>query len=100
MAELLIKDLSEDTLRRLEERAKEHGRTIEAEAAAVLADVAVPPPTEPPPITMEQWIEGIQKMEWLADLDVREMHDGSDAGRATYISPEGIERLGELLRRD
>lgn len=42
MAELLIPDVEETVLRRLQERASIHGRTPEAEAGAILQEVLEP----------------------------------------------------------
>jgi plasmid stability protein len=38
MAELILTDLHDDVLRRLEKRATRHGRTLADEAKAILAD--------------------------------------------------------------
>ncbi|HEY5336684.1 MAG TPA: Arc family DNA-binding protein [Rhizomicrobium sp.] len=39
MAQLLVRDLSEETVAALKKRAKEHGRSAEAEHRAILEDV-------------------------------------------------------------
>ena len=42
MAELLIRDLEDETLRRLEERARQAGRSLQAEAQLILEQAAMP----------------------------------------------------------
>lgn len=46
MADIVIRDLNPDTLERLEDRAKSHGRSLEKEAKAIL-ESAVPSPAAP-----------------------------------------------------
>ena len=46
MAQLLVRDLSEETLDRLKRRAKEHGRSLQGEAKVILEAAA--------PFTLEE----------------------------------------------
>lgn len=41
MADLLVREVGEETVRRLEERARAHGRSVEAESRAILEGAAV-----------------------------------------------------------
>lgn len=87
MAELLIKDLSEDLLRRLEERAKAHGRTVEAEAVAVLEErVRLPERAAEPTITTAEWAERIASTS-IGELDPDELRDHDDLGREFDFDP-------------
>ena len=45
MSHLLIPDLDDATLARLRERADRHGRTVETEAKAILANAVPPTPS-------------------------------------------------------
>lgn len=47
MAQLLISDIDDDVVERLERRAKRHGRNIEAEARAILEEAAQEEPLQP-----------------------------------------------------
>ena len=49
MSHLLIPDVDENVLARLRERAARHGRTVETEAKAILAEVL------PPVVPLDQW---------------------------------------------
>jgi plasmid stability protein len=40
MAQLLVRDLTEETLERLKRRAREHGRSLQAEAKTILEAAA------------------------------------------------------------
>ena len=40
MAQLLVRNVSDDVKERLRQRAKRHGRSLEAEARAILSDAA------------------------------------------------------------
>lgn len=42
MGNLLVRNLSDDTIRRLKERAARHGRSVEAEHRAVLEEAMTP----------------------------------------------------------
>jgi plasmid stability protein len=67
MAQLLVRGLSEETVRLLRERAKGHRRSVEAEHRAILEE-AVAAPT----ITTEEWAERLSGTV-LAELDAREL---------------------------
>lgn len=41
MAQLLVRDLTEETLDRLKHRAREHGRSLQAEAKTILEEAAL-----------------------------------------------------------
>lgn len=53
MASLTIPDVDDDVLARLTELARAHGRTVEAEARAILADAIEHADA---PATAEQWL--------------------------------------------
>jgi antitoxin FitA len=40
MAQVLVRDLDESTVERLKERARQHGRSLQAEAKAILQEAA------------------------------------------------------------
>lgn len=63
MAQLLVRDLSEETVRLLRERAKAHGRSVEAEHRAILKE-ALGEPT----MTTAAWAKRLQGT-FLAELD-------------------------------
>ena len=67
MAQLLVRGLSEETVRLLRERAKAHGRSVEAEHRAILEEAVVTPA-----ITGEEWAERLRGT-FLAELDAREL---------------------------
>jgi plasmid stability protein len=69
MAQLLVRGLSEDLVRRLRERAKAHGRSVEAEHRAIL-EAAVGNPT----MTTEEWAARLRGT-FLAELDAKELRD-------------------------
>ena len=48
MSQLVIPDVDDATLARLRERAARHGRTIETEVKAILAEVLPPAPAADP----------------------------------------------------
>ena len=60
MAQLFVREVSEDTVRRLKERAKAHGRSVEAEHRVIL-EAAVKPP-----LTTPEWLAGLQELSGLA----------------------------------
>ena len=67
MAQLLVRGLSEETVRRLRERAKAHGRSVEAEHRAILEQAVTKPA-----ITGEEWAERLSGT-FLAELDAKEL---------------------------
>lgn len=97
MAELLLQDISEGMVQRLRERARLHGRTLEAEHRAILEQV-VGPDRAGPPMTIQEFAEALRGLNWPEELDMDELRSDRDSGRATYLSPEGLDRLGRLLR--
>ena len=101
MAELLLKDVSEETVRRLERRAEAHGRSVEAEHKAIVEEALGGGQAPAEPMTMAEWIDAWQNSP-LAEVDDeiwQSIRDREDTGRAAYVSPEGLERLVEVLRR-
>ena len=46
MAQVLVRQLSEETVARLKERAKRHGRSLEHELREILAEAAIEPRDE------------------------------------------------------
>lgn len=84
MAELLLRDVSEETVRRLERRAQAHGRSAEAEGRAIIDQVLGEdqPPGEP--MTMAEWIDALQKgpLAEVGDEIWREILERKDTGRS------------------
>lgn len=74
MAELLLKDVSEETVRRLERRAAAHGRSVEAEGRAILDKVAGEP------LTTEEVAELLADS-FIGELNADELRDRTDPGR-------------------
>ena len=100
MAELLLRDVSEETVRRLERRAEAHGRSVEAEHMAIVEEAVQ---AETPPggefRTTQGTISGLEGATWLADLDPDELRDRHDMGREAYLSLEELENVAEAFRR-
>ena len=67
MAQLLVRGLSEETVRLLRERAQAHGRSVEAEHRAILEQAVASPP-----ITTEDWARRLQGT-FLAELNAAEL---------------------------
>jgi plasmid stability protein len=67
MAQLLVRGLSDATVRLLRERAKAHGRSLQAEHRAILEE-AVAAPT----VTTEEWAARLSGTV-LAELDAEEL---------------------------
>ena len=74
MAQLLVREVSEDIVRRLKERAKTHGRSVEAEHRMIL-EAAVRPP-----LTTSEWA-GTHREHGIGELDPDELRDRQDTGR-------------------
>lgn len=101
MAELLLKDVSEETVRRLERRAEAHGRSVEAEHKAIVEEALGGEQTPGEPVTMAEWIDAWQNgpLAEVGDEIWQSVLDRDDPGRAAYVSSESFERLVEALRR-
>jgi plasmid stability protein len=82
MARLRVRGLSEETVRRLRERAKAHGRSVEAEHRAILKEALGGQPT----ITTAEWIERLQGT-FLAELDPAELRD-NEPPREFHFDPQ------------
>ena len=60
MAVLNIRNLPSETHARLRVRAAERGRSMEAEARAILEEAVAREPTEtPPPAAMQEWFSAL-----------------------------------------
>ena len=71
MAQLLVRNVSEETVRLLRERAKARGRSVEAEHRAILEEAV----GAASPLTMEAWAKRLQGTV-LTELDAAELrHD-------------------------
>ena len=66
MAQLLVRGISDETVRALKERAREHGRSAEAEHRAIL-EAAVAQP-----LTTAEWAKRLRGS-FLADLDADDL---------------------------
>lgn len=75
MAQLLVRGLSEDTVRLLRERAKAHGRSVEAEHRVIIEEALADPSA-----TTAEWA-GRLRGTFLAELDAAELR-GDEAPRA------------------
>jgi antitoxin FitA len=74
MAQLLVRGLREDVVRRLKDRAEAHGRSVEAEHRAILEEAVKPP------LTTAEWAELIAGT-GIGELDPHELRDHGDTGR-------------------
>ena len=74
MAELLLRDVSEETVRRLERRAVAHGRSLEAEHRAIVDKAAREP------LTTEE-VADLLAGSFVGELDPDELRDRTDPGR-------------------
>ncbi|MFO1048219.1 MAG: hypothetical protein U1E52_10025 [Geminicoccaceae bacterium] len=74
MAQLLVRGLSEETIRLLRERAKAHGRSVEAEHRSILEDAVGESGTS------SDLAAALQSLSWLAELDAAELR-GDDPPR-------------------
>ena len=82
MAQLLVRGLSDETVRQLKQRAKARGRSVEAEHRAILEEATKPA------MTTAEWIAGLQEMTWLAELDPDSLRDRNYLGREFDFDPE------------
>jgi antitoxin FitA len=76
MAQLLVRGLTDDTVRRLRERAQARGRSAEAEHRAILEAALAPR-------TTQDWVEALQNGP-LAEVDDeiwRDILDRRDTGK-------------------
>jgi plasmid stability protein len=69
MATLLVRNLDDDLVRRLKERARTHGRSVEAEHRAILQEALAPTSST------QDLIDALQKCRWIGELDADELRD-------------------------
>lgn len=69
MATLLVRNLDPDLVRRLKERARAHGRSVEAEHRAILAEALAPA------ATTRDLIAALERCAWIGELDVDALRD-------------------------
>ncbi len=74
MASLLVRNVDDEVVRALKERAKEHHSSVEAEHRAIL-EAAVKRP-----LTTAEWAEQIAGT-FIGELDPDELRDPKDTGR-------------------
>jgi plasmid stability protein len=74
MAQLLVREVSEDTIRKLKGLAKVRGRSVEAEHRLIREAVVRPP------LTTAEWAERIAST-GIGELDPDELRDRQDTGR-------------------
>ena len=87
MARLLVRGLSDETVRRLHERAKAHGWSVEAEHRAILEEaLGEPTNTTAPTITTAEWVKRLQGS-FLAELDPAELRD-NEPPREFHFDPQ------------
>ncbi|MEK0082098.1 FitA-like ribbon-helix-helix domain-containing protein [Benzoatithermus flavus] len=83
MAQLLVRGLSEETVQALRERAKAHGRSVEAEHRAILEEAVGKPSTT------EELIATLREMTWLAALDPAKLRDDEPPREFDFDPREG-----------
>lgn len=83
MAQLLVRGLSEETVNALRERAKAHGRSVEAEHRAILEEAVGKP------ATTDELIATLQGMTWLAALDPGSLRDNEPPREFDFDPHEG-----------
>ncbi|HET6469502.1 MAG TPA: hypothetical protein VFG43_14100 [Geminicoccaceae bacterium] len=88
MATLMVRKVEDDLVAALKDRAKRHGRSAEAEHRAILEEALKPRHTT------QDLIDAVQRMDWLAELDTRDLRDHDDLGREFDFDPEN----GTLVR--
>ena len=71
MARILIRDLDDETVRRLKERARRHGRSLQGEAKLILTQAAGMSPSEARQLARQ----------WHQKLAGRELPDSTDLVR-------------------
>lgn len=80
MAQLLVRGLSEETVHLLRERAKAHGRSVEAEHRAILEEALGEP------VTSRDLVAALQDISWLGELDPAELRD-NEPPREFHLDP-------------
>ncbi len=78
MADVLVRELSEETVWRLRQRAEEHGRSIEAESRTILENVVGSS------LTIRQGAEP------TAETSTREADTGSQRGRSPTLTAKDL----------
>jgi antitoxin FitA len=74
MTQLLVRGLNEATVRQLKDRARAHGRSVEAEHRTLLEEALGGP------MTTQDWIDGL-KGSVLAEVDFTRIRDPEDRMR-------------------
>lgn len=69
MATLLVRNLDDDLVRRLKERARSHGRSVEAEHRAILQE------TLASATSTQDLIDALERCGWIGELDADELRD-------------------------
>lgn len=81
MGEVLIRDVAPDVIARLKERAREHGRSLEAELRVILQDAAMPQAISDPLAEARRIREMFRGRTFPESADtVREHRDGKHGG--------------------
>ena len=91
MAQLLVRGLSDDTVRLLRERAKAHGRSVEAEHRAILEEAVGETATS------SDLTAALQSLPWLADLDAAELRGHRFQFRRCQFEPGEMGHPADLL---
>jgi plasmid stability protein len=81
MPSLLVRNVDDDVVRRLKERAKQHGRSVEAEHRRILEAVLAPR------WTTRDLVEALQSCSWIGELDAERLRD-RDPPREFAFDPE------------
>jgi plasmid stability protein len=81
MATLVAREVENELVAALKERAGRHGRSAEADHRAILEEVPKPR------CTTQDLIEAVRRMDRLADLDAGELRDADDLGREFDFDP-------------
>jgi plasmid stability protein len=80
MAQLLVRGLSDETVRLLRARAERHGRSVEAEHRAILEEATGQP------ATVEDLVASLREMPWIGELDAASLRD-NDPPREFHFDP-------------
>ncbi len=92
MATLLVRNLDADLVRRLKDRARAHGRSVEAEHRAILAEALAPT------ATTRDLIAALQGS-WIGELDPDALRDRPEAIVGETAAGASLERIAAALRR-
>ena len=91
MATLVVRRLDDDIMRGLRERARRHGRSVEAEARAIFAEAIAPR------ATTRELIEALEGS-WIGELDPDQLRERPGTERGADLAAEDLERIADAFR--